>query len=1220
MSIPIPLDAKILATFDGSTFRALCNELIRVEAERLGIAQHLVNTTVVDSEGDRGIDARVSSPIGDSRNGDRDWIPLGTSAWQFKSGRCPSAAVLEKNEFTKPGVIEAVKRGESYCLLVAHSINVSKKMDIEKALRRLYRKCKRRYSGRVYTATQLEQWARDFLAIAVRYLHAPLAGWQIYEMWSATSRYSNAFFPDAQRNALLKEVAEAVARKEYIIRVVGHSGSGKTRTVLEALRSTGIRERVLYLADAARFDPNLTWSLRQRSTSGSAILVVDECPSEEFPTIRGFAEQLPPGFTVIALGPSGFGVGAGGLELGALDMEAMSRIIESHAPWLPEPHRRAIALRCGGSPALAVLCAKELGKNKETKTWAEIEEAHDVVEYLATKLLAVNESNPEGKLLRAVSLFTRLGWWDRAAEEGKQVAEFFSLDWSAAVMMADLLIKRGLLSRRGFSLYPRIDALANHLTRECIRAFGANHLRGLFKNLPYRAQRSFAERLRQLGESPQTQGAVDSILGESGFFRILSDLNDQAKAHFFRLLATAFPSPALHQIQRIVSTAARDDLLKFGDGRREIVSAMDELAWWTEHFDAVARVVLRLAWAENETWSNNATGLWERLFQVMLSGTSTPFDQRIPILQEALLDKDPLIRRLGVLALGAALQTNNLTRLGGPPADTGRLPQDEWKPRTYGDWRRILSWGLERLDHVLNDPDDRVRNEAINILFKRGHDLIKPGLLKSWGILVRRLALAPFEVRRPFLGEVEFRLKHQDALEADDISMLMELKETLSGSSLSDRLHRYVGEWNYERENSGEPQRIDPIKQLAEEYTANPTELNTEFPWLLSGNAHSAFAFGRRIAHADLGAMRDHLLKHWNPEVRDDSFHSGYFLGLSELRGKPWLEDYLDTLATNADKARLVASATWLVLSSDRGAKRLTSLMASGLVPRSFIGRLVAGFWARGVTPACFRDLVSEATKDKSPGCIGACLAVLDQYTHEYQESLMLFQSIIDDVLTHASSMAFGDMDVYHWAELAQRVVSGDPLRIAHLCVHHLADRESMQFEDEVRSALHETIKVGGWTVFEEVIGPAILRHPVLLWRLDNLTQGRALLAQLDPAKLIQWIKQDVAGRVGLIANAAPVHGQPLHELARQLLVHWGERGDVRSGLAATFGSGTWYGEESDWLNSKLKDLNTWSKDPDSKVRSWASELAASYEKQVHLVALHEQEERFEPDGGGDYQ
>jgi hypothetical protein len=77
-----------------------------------------------------------------------------------------------------------------------------------------------------------------------------------------------------------------------------------------------------------------------------------------------------------------------------------------------------------------------------------------------------------------------------------------------------------VVSRRGRCLYPTPDILANYLTRDTIKNLGIGILRQIFDVLSEGAQRSLAERLRQLGDDPLTRDSVATMLGDLDFFAI----------------------------------------------------------------------------------------------------------------------------------------------------------------------------------------------------------------------------------------------------------------------------------------------------------------------------------------------------------------------------------------------------------------------------------------------------------------------------------------------------------------------------------------------------------------------------------------------------------------------------------------------------------------------------------------------------------------------------
>src|SRR5262249_11812533 len=152
--------------------------------------------------------------------------------------------------------------------------------------------------------------------------------------------------------------------------------------------------------------------------------------------------------------------------------------------------------------------------------------------------------NPETRTMRALCLFSRLGWERELESGGRTVCEFFGLPWHEARLAALSLMGRGIVFRRGRFLYPTPVVLANYLARRTIEALGTQQLQALCESLGEAARTAFADRLRQLGEDPQTREIVDLLLGAEGFFVRLEDLNDTGKADLLRRLALAFPKMA----------------------------------------------------------------------------------------------------------------------------------------------------------------------------------------------------------------------------------------------------------------------------------------------------------------------------------------------------------------------------------------------------------------------------------------------------------------------------------------------------------------------------------------------------------------------------------------------------------------------------------------------------------------------------------------------------
>ena len=135
--------------------------------------------------------------------------------------------------------------------------------------------------------------------------------------------------------------------------------------------------------------------------------------------------------------------------------------------------------------------------------------------------------------------------------------------------------------------------------------------------------------------------------------------------HFFFALAEADPESALKCLKRTVGTWSREERSQFTTGRREVVWALEKMAIWRELFSDAARLLLALAEAENETWSNNASGVFEALFSPgygRVAQTEASPQERFLILKEAIESSSKERQILALRACDHALEAHHFVR------------------------------------------------------------------------------------------------------------------------------------------------------------------------------------------------------------------------------------------------------------------------------------------------------------------------------------------------------------------------------------------------------------------------------------------------------------------------------------------------------------------------------------------------------------------------------
>ena len=186
-------------------------------------------------------------------------------------------------------------------------------------------------------------------------------------------------------------------------------------------------------------------------------------------------------------------------------------------------------------------------------------------------------------------------------------------------------------------------------------------------------------------ESQAASRVVKELLGEEGPFHEAIDLNSELRGRFSLNLAKADPEAGLRCLQRTIGTVNGDELKSFREGRRWIVWALESMVLWRDLFPDSARLLLLLAEAENESWSNSATGIFVRIFSNgwgPLASTEASPEERFPVLKEALDSNSKACRMLAVKACDAALETRNFFRAVGAEHQGLRSEPRFWQPKT----------------------------------------------------------------------------------------------------------------------------------------------------------------------------------------------------------------------------------------------------------------------------------------------------------------------------------------------------------------------------------------------------------------------------------------------------------------------------------------------------------------------------------------------------------
>ena len=1192
---PLHIENTEIGRLTQEQLPSVMNLLLRSEAANHQLSSEAVELSLRINDPDGGIDALVHAMNASSR-----WLPPGLSVWQFKATKSLTKAQIGE-EVKKPGVRAAMEKGATYCLVLGSDTIPSKydrmKQQLADAISSSYPEAKFRFLA----AGQIAEWASNHPVMALEFDH-PIGDIVPLNLMPLRQRqHTIPFEPDSARKSIIAGVQERFGNEDGPIhlRIQGSPGVGKTRLALEIFRAY---DDVILYASEPTVAPLLTWMIYQPNVR--ATIVVDECDWPEAMRIFDRAQLAERRVRVLTIGSArNLADGPETYSLPPMDEDTMRRVVQDAASPLSPEQIRWVARVSHGYVKLATVLAIQVAKGSTSVT--RLTSTQDVLGILE-KLLP-NERHQ--RAMRGLALLTRVGWDGEVDAEGRIIAEFIGMSWQEMRDVIAEVVDLGLVSKQGRYRYVSPEILAMWLAAALWRT-RTEDLRGLLNRLPSAAARdAMTERLTGLAGSEEVAEVVESFLGPSGPFDDLAVLNDGRISKLFSMLATGHPSAALASLQRLFATATNADLESLIAGRRYLVWALEHLARRKETFFVAARMLLRLAEAETETFSNNATGVWTSLFLTHLGATEVPALERYPLIETTLDSAVPQTRLLAVAAIGTALSIHevgmSMDELG-----AGHVPIQRWQPATWEEDHTCRRAALQLLDLALHDPSENVKDKAHNTLLTAAPGLVTIGLAEEVITQLERLQVDNDQHRRAEWDTVQRILRFEaEHLSGDQRQRFSELASRLYGSSFHDRLLRYAG-----RETIVDALLVDAderkvprdiLAKLAEEALANPELLRGELNWLASRDAENVWFFGHRLGFLD----ERHI---WFPKLVAVSQGADIYLLLSSyLQGRAdagdieWRENVLDEWARDEQKIPMIVDATWRGKTNERDLTRLLALVDQGWLDPRRLAVLVYGGWVLALSDKELANLLKRLLKDEHIEALEAGLALLTQWVGEHAKTLTHELEHIAWQLMERANGEGSSMLSYYWEQIGRILLAHDLARVVSLLLTTV-EHENVPFNDERMNLLRDALQDDPVTTWE-VLGDRLVKSQQVAVTLEWWGQESGAMELLDVDQLMTWCRVEPEQRSTVLAQILKPRAE-LSPLIRRLLMEFGPASEAARGLAANFQSGTWHGSLVERERDQLNIAQHWLQDTEANVRAWATQIVRSIEERLPLYKQWEDE------------
>ena len=686
-----------------------------------------------------------------------------------------------------------------------------------------------------------------------------------YDQWAGYDESQNyPFIPDEMRLKAIDDIRSLLIEPKKSARIIGLSGLGKTRLALEVFRykldSRELSEKVLYIDVANGFTNLSTIVLRWAVAGYRGILVVDNCDHSMHMQLKHQIEHTESNLSLLTLDynpekdedtPT--------IKLERLDDEHIKQMLEPDYGDSISGLSRIISM-AQGFPQIAVLLIQaRLNKSNDMSSLTN--------DYLLQKMLwkGDEQNDTYQKILRACALFDKFGMKDNVVEEYHYIAEnICSESRDTFYECIQSFKERGVIDERGRYVQLVPKPLAIRLAIDWWKnTRPEKQLELITQEMPGQLNTAFCDQMVHLDFLPEAIELVKEICQDTGPFGQAKVILSKLGSRLFRSLVEVNPEATMNALYHVISPLSGEEVLAIdGDVRRNIVWSLEKLSFRKSEFQNAARLLLKLAVAENESWSNNATGQFTQLFQTYLSGTEAPPELRFEIIDEILVSGENKQIEIAIKALEKAISIGHDTRMGGAENQGSGKPLEDWQPKI---WQEVFDYwdgSVRRLaDIIINN--ELLKENAKYALANNIRVLVGKGRIECLDKALQAIVEHDGKFWPEALENVQLTIKYDlEALPQEGQDILYEWVNLLSPDDIEDRLKLIISipPYTYDQDDEGKfiDQAYIDAKLLSKEIVENPSDLMNNLSILLTGEQRQARTLGRIFAE-DIDNVTDYI-------------------------------------------------------------------------------------------------------------------------------------------------------------------------------------------------------------------------------------------------------------------------------------------------------------------------------------------------------------------------
>ena len=1236
-------------------------KLLWAEARRIGIEVSKIKVSSRINVPDGGVDATVNKIQIAAGCG---IIKPGKTSYQIKAGKTFKPlweSVIKKELLNRQNLREGVQvclEDEGTYVLVCTGFDF---VDCEE--RKILNHIKKQLEVCGYPNAKVEVWGQNtlrsflemFPSLALWVTRRSSAQFQTHQSWSQNANMQVPFVPGQSQTELIERIKSDLRREDIIVHVsvAGQPGIGKTRLVLEATKADDLSPLVIYCpADQFLQDRFLMDQLCNDENPFSAVVVIDDCNlhnrSEILDKLRNRGTRIK--LITIYNNHEEMAGDITPYVPQRLEDDQIRLIIQEYTNTSENLDNRWVEL-CSGSPRVAHVVGWNLVHYPEN-----LLTPLSTVNIWERYIVSIDDPSSERteqrrRMLRYLALFKQFGFEMLVGDEAKDVAKKVEaadpqITWTIFQEIIDNLKKRKILQGE-FTLSITPKALHIKLWREWWDIYGRGFdLEEFTQDLADKLVEGFYEMFQYATESGIASRVVEELLGPNGPFQKGDYLWTRLGSRFFLALAEADSKSALRCLMKTIGTWDRETLLQFTEGRRNVIWALEKIAMWEDLFADAAELLLALDEAENEGWSNNASGVFAAFFSPghgRVAPTEAPPAVRFPVLKEAFESGSKERRALGLKACRAALQSRHFSRIGSAEYQGLRPEPKLWMPKTYGEiydaYRRVWLLLVSQLERL---PEDE-RKVGIEILFGHIRGLARiPNLAEMVADTVSMIIEKMYVSEKQVIATITQLLNYEGKELPEATRQRWEqLRDELVKPDFHSMMQRYVGmdllEDKFDENRNHVDQAQPWIEKLAQQAVDTPSLLQSELYWLVTTEAKKGYQFGHELGKRDDGfALLPTLLDAQRNAGENASvyFLGGYFRAIFDSNVAEW-EKQLDALVADTILNIAIPELTNGSSMTDRAGWRILKLAKNGIINVNHFGIFDYFKVIENLSNQVFTAWIEFLLNATEKSAVSIVLHLYERYYTFPKLKPTLPRDLTFRILSHPSLFEESDlhrsntMTDHYWTEIGKAFIDLHPeksLELVEPILSHFGQEGTIiDIYSETCSVLDQITERYPVEVWDQVckhledqtnFSRAFSLERWLRGQGDSSSgESAGALTRIPWKKIWEWVDEDAENRAWYLASRlVPITLSVVgwrNSLVRAILIRYGEREEVRSSLRSNYLTEGWHGPGSLHYKEKQQQLLRLKQEEDNEnVKQWIDEFVNGLEDAIKHEKM-EEERRF---------